>query len=130
MFQNTTKKTLKIAEAIASVLGAQILVPVQARSDLFLEYDSIGVGSGIYFSKPDPSLLELIDNLPKAQGKSAFVFSTRGRNSIFENTYHRELKEKLTIKGYNKVGQFSCRGFSDYHRIFKLFGGVNKGHPN
>ena len=28
------------------------------------------------------------------------------------------------------IGQFSCRGFSNYHKIFKLFGGVNKGHPN
>jgi flavodoxin len=96
---------------------------------LFLEYDLIGFGSGIYFSKPDPSLLDLIEILPKAQGKSAFVFSTRGRNSIFEKTYHKVLKEKLTLKGYNIVGQFSCRGFSDYHRIFKIFGGVNKGHP-
>ena len=28
------------------------------------------------------------------------------------------------------IGQFSCKGFSDYHKIFKIFGGVNKGHPN
>jgi len=33
-------------------------------------------------------------------------------------------------KGYNVIGQFSWRGFSDYHKIFKIFGGVNKGHPN
>jgi len=68
--------------------------------------------------------------LPKAHGKNAFVFSTRGRNSLFENTYHKVLKEKLAVKGYNIIGQFSCRGFSDYYKIFKLFGGVNKGHPN
>lgn len=115
---------------MASVLDAQIIIPEEARSDLVLEYDLVGFGSGIYFSKPDPTLFELIENLPKAQGKSAFVFSTRGRNSIFENTYHKVLKEKLTMKGYNVIGQFSCRGFSDYHKIFKLFGGVNKGRPN
>jgi hypothetical protein len=41
-----------------------------------------------------------------------------------------ETREKLVEKGFDVVGEFSCRGFSDYHMIFKLFGGVNKGHPN
>jgi len=122
--------TIKIAEVMASILNAQILEPAEVRNDLLLEFDLIGFGSGIYFAKADPSILELIDKLPKVEGKKAFIFSTRGRNSLFENAYHKELNEKLTMKGYIIIGQFSCRGFSDYHKIFKLFGGVNKGHPN
>ena len=115
---------------MASVLEAQVIEPIDVRADLILESDLVGFGSGIYFSKHDPSLLELIDTLPKGMEKKTFIFSTRGRNSLFEKTYHKELKEKLTMKGYRIIGQFSCRGFSDYYKIFRLFGGVNKGHPN
>jgi len=39
-------------------------------------------------------------------------------------------QKRLTQNGYNIIGEFSCRAFSDYYKIFKLFGGVNKGHPN
>ncbi len=119
--------TLKIAQAIASTLEAEVKKPDEITD--ILNYSLIGFGSGIYFAKHDPSLLELVEKLPKTD-KDAFIFSTRGRNSFFEKTYHKSLREKLNQKGYNIIGEFSCRAFSDYYKIFKLFGGVNKGHPN
>jgi len=114
---------------MASALDAQVIEPNQVDATTFSEFDLVGFGSGIYFGKHDPSLYELVSQLPKNGGK-AFVFSTHGRNSLFEKTYHKPLKEKLNEKGFEVIGEFSCRGFSDYHRIFKLFSGVNKGHPN
>ena len=119
--------TLKVGQAIASALDAEIKKPNEI-SDVS-EYSLIGFGSGIYFAKHDPSLLEFVDKLPKTD-KKAFIFSTRGRNTLFEKTYHKPLREKLNQKGYSIIGEFSCRAFSDYYKIFKLFGGVNKGHPN
>ena len=119
--------TLKVAQAIASTLEAEVKKPDEV-SDV-LDYSLIGFGSGIYFAKHDPSLLEFVDKLPKTD-KKAFIFSTRGRNTLFEKTYHKPLREKLNQKGYSIIGEFSCRAFSDYYKIFKLFGGVNKGHPN
>jgi len=121
--------TKKIAKAMASALDAIVIEPSQVDLASISGFDLVGFGSGIYFTKHDPSLYELINQLPKNSGK-AFVFSTRGRNSFFEKVYHKPLKEKLTEKGFEVIGEFSCRAFSDYHRIFKLFGGVNKGHPN
>ncbi|MCW4025715.1 MAG: flavodoxin family protein [Candidatus Bathyarchaeota archaeon] len=121
--------TLKIAKAIASELNATMVEPAEAKKMDLSMYDLIGLGSGIYFSTHDPDLLAFTDGLPDAK-KKMFIFSTRGRNSFFEKTYHKALKEKLTAKGYIVIDEFSCRGFSDYYRIFKLFGGVNKGHPN
>ena len=79
--------------------------------------------------KNDTSLLELVDKLTRSD-KKAFIFSTRGRNYLFQNSYHKVLRKKLMGKGYNVISQFSCRGFSDYHKIFKIVNGVNKGHPN
>jgi len=119
--------TLKIAQAIASTLEAEVKKPDEITH--IADYSLIGFGSGIYFAKHDPSLFELVEKLPKTD-KNAFIFSTRGRNSLFEKTYHKFLREKLNQKGYNVIGEFSCRAFSDYYKIFKLFGGVNKGHPN
>lgn len=119
--------TLKIAQVIASVLKAEVKKPNEIAD--ISEYSLIGFGSGIYFAKHDQSLLELVDKLPKTD-KKAFIFSTRGRNVFFERTYHKILREKLSQKGFAIIGEFSCRGFSDYYKIFKLFGGVNKGHPN
>jgi len=121
--------TVKIAESMASALNAKLVEPEEVKEYRISEYDLVGFGSGIFFGKHDASLLELVDKLPKSDKKS-FVFSTRGRNSLFQNSYHEVLRKKLMEKGYSVIGQFSCRGFSDYHKIFKIFGGVNKGHPN
>ena len=120
--------TKKIAQAMASALDAQVIEPKEAIDGIVSSYDMVGFGSGIYFGKHDSSLLDLVDKLPKCK-KKAFVFSTRGRNSLFETAYHKVLRKKLVEKGFDLVGEFSCRGFSDYYKIFKFFGGVNKGHP-
>jgi len=113
---------------MASILNSELMEPKEAKN-ISLEFDLVGFDSGIYFGRPDSSLLDLVDELPKSEKKS-FIFSTRGRNRLFENAYHRTLRKRLTEKGYAVIGEFSCKGFSDYHKIFKLFGGVNKGHPN
>jgi len=121
--------TRKLAEAMAPILNVQIVGTQEAKDVSLLNYDLVGFGSGIYFGKHDADLLSFVDSLPVTK-KRAFIFSSRGRNSLFEKAYHKTLKEKLVRKGFDVVGEFSCRGFSDYYRIFKLFGGVNKGHPN
>jgi len=120
---------MKIAESMASALNAQVIDQEEAKDYNIAEYDLVGFGSGIYFGKHAPSLLELVEKLPKSD-KKAIIFSTRGRNSLFQNSYHKFLRKKLVEKGYNVIGQFSSRGFSDYHKIFKIVDGVNKGHPN
>jgi flavodoxin len=120
---------MKIAKAMAAALDAQLLEPNDAEIGSLQQYDLLGFGSGIVFGTHDPELLEFVDKLPKATAKKALIFSTRGRNSLFQNSYHRLLRSKLTEKGYTVIGEFSCRGFTDYYKIFRIFGGVNKGHP-
>ncbi|MCW4005440.1 MAG: flavodoxin family protein [Candidatus Bathyarchaeota archaeon] len=121
--------TLKIAKAIADVLDAQVVAPHETTAESLGEYDLVGFGSGIFFGNHHQSLLSLVDKLPRG-GKQAFIFSTMGRISIYKNTYHKTLRKKLESKSYSIIGEYACRGFSDYYKIFKLFGGVNKGHPN
>lgn len=90
----------------------------------------IGFGSGIYFGKYHRSLLGFADTLPMLRNKKAFIFSTSGLRKIrFIHDFNKPLKEKLQRKGFDVVGEFSCRGF-DTSWAAMIVGGINKGRPN
>ena len=120
------KNTEKIAKAIAEVLNAKLVKPWAVRDEL-LEYDLIGFGSGIYWWRHHWALLKLVDNLPRMKGKKTFIFSTAGVNIPWYN--HRALRKKLKEKGFEIVGELSCRGWDTNGWLAKI-GGINKGHPN
>ena len=71
-------------------------------------------------------LLEFVDNLPN-MNKNAFIFSTRGAGP--KASYHGALRKRLLAKGLKILGEFSCKGWDTY-ALLKLFGGINKGHPD
>ena len=130
--------TEKIAKAMANVLEAKLVKPSQVDITSLLKYDLIGFGSGIYFGKHHKNLLILADKLLTLKGKKAFIFSASGvsnklnfLHNIRHRTthFHNPLKEKLLAKGFDIVGEFSCRGF-DTVGPFKLIGGINKGRPD
>ncbi|WP_292459577.1 flavodoxin family protein [Methanothermococcus sp.] len=117
--------TKKIADAMAEVLNADVIEPEKINPDETKKYGLIGFGSGIYFGKHHKELLKLVDKI-SGKNKKAFIFSTHG---IDLPLYHKILRNKLKNKEFNIVGEFSCRGYEDYS-VFKLIGGINKGHPN
>jgi flavodoxin len=117
--------TEKIAKVIADELKAKMVKPAEEEVNKLSEYDLIGFGSGIYMSKHHESIFQLVEKLPAVKDKKAFVFCTSG----FLKNYNEPLKEKLTAKGFQVVGEFSCKGF-DTFGPFKLIGGINKGLPN
>jgi len=122
--------TKKIAKTIAEVLNARLIKPNEVNINELSEYDLIGFGSGIYFSKHHKSLLNVVDKLPKLDGKKVFIFSTSGmkQGGLF-NRFDRSLKEKLRERGFDIMGEFSCLGF-DTSGPFKFIGGISKGRPN
>jgi flavodoxin len=120
--------TQKIAEVMAKILDAQVKSPQQTIPEEFQQYELIGFGSGIYFSKHSEDLLGLADKLPLAVNKRAFIFSTSGDTRKVPEM-HLPLREKLQSKGYTIVGEFNCAGFDTYGAL-KLVGGIKKGRPN
>jgi len=100
--------------------------PYEVDIDAIEKYDLIGFGSGIYFLKHHKNLLEFIDKLPSTK-KKAFIFSTKGVTPNFIN--HMLLKKKLKRKGFEIIGEFSCKGYDSFG-ILKYIGGINKGRPN
>ena len=126
--------TEKIANAIAKVLGAEVKTPQQVYPEKLREYDLVGFGSGIYRATFDPSVLTLADRLSCAAGKKAFLFSTYGApafiaNREFIEKNHRQIREKVQLKGYTVIGEFGCAGWNT-NRFLTWFGGLNKGKPD
>ena len=122
--------TEKVAKAMPNTLDAALLQVKQANASMLEQYDLIGFGSGIYFGKHHESLLDFVDKLPMLRNKRAFIFSTSGLRKIwFIHNFDKPLKERLQRKGFDIIGEFSCRGLDTY-KATKLVGGINRGRPN
>jgi len=119
--------TMKIAEVMAEELTADIKKPAEVKNEDLEKYDLVGFGSGIYNGKHYISLFRFIDNLTGQKDKKCFIFSTA---SICYEKIHDPLKTALLAKGFVVVGNFICRGFSDYGFLKYFFGGINKNRPN
>ena len=122
--------TEKVAKVMANTLDAALLQVKQANASMLEQYDLIGFGSGIYFGKHHESLLDFVDKLPVLRNKKAFIFSTSGLRKIrLVHNFDKPLKGQLQRKGFDIIGEFSCRGLDTY-RATKLVGGINKSRPN
>jgi flavodoxin len=122
--------TEKVAKVMASILDAELLQVKQADASILEQYDLIGFGSGIYFGKHHKSLLDFVEILPTLRNKKAFIFSTSGLRKIpFVHDFDKPLKQRLQRKGFDIIGEFSCRGY-DTSQAAMIIGGVNKGRPH
>jgi flavodoxin len=114
--------TEKVAKAMAEAVSATVVKVEDARIEDLGGYDLIGFGSGIYAGRPHKSLFTLIEKMPP-MNKKAFLFSTSGEP---KEEYHRLLRDTLTARGFQIMGEFQCRGQSG----FLGFTFANKGHPD
>ena len=122
--------TEKVAKVMANILDADLLKVKQVNVIMLEQYDLIGFGSGIYVGKHHKSLLDFVDKLPVIRNKKAFIFSTSGLRRIrFIHNFDEPLKEKLQRKGFDIIGEFSCRGF-DTSWAAMIVGGINRDRPN
>jgi len=122
--------TEKVARAMAKVLDAVLLQVREADANTLGQFDLVGFGSGIYLGKHHESLLSLVDKLPVLENRKAFIFSTSGlRRMWLVHDFNRALEEGLQRKGFDIIGEFSCRGLDTY-RATRLLGGINRGRPN
>ena len=122
--------TEKVANIMANTLDAGLLQVKQVDTSILEQYDLIGFGSGIFFGKYHQNLLDFVDKLPLIQNKKAFIFSTSGLRKIrFIHNFDKPLKEKLQRKGFDIIGEFSCRGY-DTSPAAMIVGGINKSRPD
>jgi len=120
--------TEKVAKVIASEIGAD-LVNVRNFADSYKnlnDYDLIGFGSGIYGGKIHKNLKKFIETIEHVENQKTFIFTTSGMS---KEKYLKKFKELLFFKGFEVIGEFTCKGF-DTFGPFKIIGGINKGKPN
>lgn len=122
--------TQKIAEAIASVIPSTIQSPVDFPTEELDGYDLIGFGAGIDSGKHYKQLLNFVEKLPVVTSTKCYLFSTsaiQGEQKVYKD--HSALRTILISRGFDVIGEFSCKGFNT-NSFLKYFGGMNKNRPN
>lgn len=119
--------TMKIAQAMADALNAQVLSAADVNAGELGDYDLVGFGSGIYFGRHHRLLRTLIASLNPVPD-SVFVYSTAGL-PFLSHLFHWSLRRILTKRGCSVVSEFSCRGWDTVGPLL-LLGGINRRHPN
>ena len=121
---------MKVANAIAAFLSADIINLEESAIPDLSNYDMVGFGSGIDSGIHSKLVLDLADHLQAVSGKRAFIFSTNsmtGKDKVADD--HRKLRDKLVSKGYRIAGEFACRGFNT-NSFLRYIGGINRNRPN
>lgn len=119
--------TKKLLDAVKGSSSDEItLIDATQTSTADLNgYDIIGFASGIYYSKFDKRVLKLAKNCTPS-GKKVFFVYTYGAE---KDGYTKAIREALSGKGVNILGEYGCFGFNTFGP-FKLIGGIAKNHPN
>ncbi|AUG81256.1 flavodoxin [Kitasatospora sp. MMS16-BH015] len=120
--------TRRVADSMARTLGAKVVSPEQADPAELAGADLVGFGSGVFYQRLHPSLVDLVKALPAGRGR-AFVFATSGLPELPLAPFSRPLVKLLEAKGFAVDGIFSCRAL-DTMGPFRLVGGIRKQRPN
>lgn len=116
--------TFKLVEAISQKYNVTLIDATLQQTFNLQEYDLIGFASGIDFGKFYKEIKKFLnDNLP--DNKKVFFIYTCAKKS---STFTRSIGEKANAKHSELLGEYGCRGYNTYGP-WKLFGGMNKGHP-
>ncbi|MFG3426891.1 flavodoxin family protein [Streptomyces californicus] len=127
--------TLRVADAMARVLGASVVTPEEADPRELAAADLVGFGSGVFHGRLHPRLTAFARALPAARGPRsprarAFVFATSGLPELPVMPFSRPLTRLLDSKGFDVHGPaFACRAF-DTWAPFRIVGGLNKRRPD
>lgn len=115
--------TKKVVERIAEAQGICLIDAVHQQKADLTGYDRIGFASGIYFSRFHQKILKFAEeNLP--ENKNVFLICTYGGSAAYGS-----MKNILKEKHACVIGKYGCKGYDTYG-LFKIVGGIAKGHPN
>lgn len=120
------KNTEKLITGISKGVQIDFFKAAEAHNVDFSHYDIIGFASGIYMGKFHKSIFAFLKQYQNAVPKRAFVLCTSG---IGSGRYAQKFASFIQAQGFEILGKFECKGF-DTFGLFKLLGGLAKGHPN
>lgn len=86
----------------------------------------LGIGFPTFFGYPPKFVMDMIDGLEKANGTSAFVFTTYGGATAGDTLY--DAATALVKKGYKLIGGLKIESADNYPQGIALK--LNQGRPN
>ncbi len=122
---NHHENTLKLVKAIAGRYEVELINADENGAPSLEAYDRIGFASGIAYSKMYKVIQEVIlACLP--EGKEVFFLYTCGKNT---KDFSIDAQNEAKKKNCKVLGSYGCAGYDTYGPL-KLFGGLNKDHPD
>lgn len=122
---NTKKLIDALVETYPEVEAVDIATIDKDHEEMDLsEYPLIGIASGIYYGKFDPTLMRIMQKSVH-DGYMVFSMMTYGGKNKW---YGREVDGICRTQRATFIGAYGCCGF-DTFGPFKLVGGLMKGHP-
>ena len=122
--------TRLVADRIAETLDAPVVDPDEAMLPTAGDLSLIGFGSGIYYG--DFTSRSAIGSGGYRRMRDEGIELSCSRHPVclsFQPWYHRSLRRALERKGFEVVGEFSCRGHDTFGPL-GLVGGLNRKHPD
>ena len=117
--------TLKVLQAMAQEGDVDLINVADGETVQLEDYDCVGLASGVYFGKFHAGVIAFARRY-LLQGKPVFFVCTYG---AAKGSGFKTLAAIAKEKGCPVLGMFGCRGYDTYG-LWKLVGGIAKGHPN
>lgn len=127
VYYSKTGNTVAVAEAISSELGAELHRAENIDPSMFAGRELVGLGSGIYNTRPSRHVLDLIAKIPP--GTRVFVFFTSGFiNRLLVRLYLSRFSKRIAKQGLNLVGVWNGPGHDNYPLL--KWANIHVGRPS
>ncbi len=126
VFCSRTDNTRRVAEAMAKPLNAELVAVDQLKDHQLRGRPLIGMGSGVYWLRLAPQIVDLAARMPPRS--RVFIFSTSGWGRNWGAFYRSDLEKKLKQRGVEILDRWHGPG-QDRNPLFKWLG-ISKGRPN
>ena len=111
LYFSNTGNTEKVAKAIKEGLSGQEVESISvnnANQDVFQEIDLLILGSGVYASRANNSLIKFVSSSPKLPAKIA-LFCTHESLEFYQTPF-KKLEKVIEKQGCEIIGEFDCIG--------------------
>ncbi len=126
VFCSRTDNTRRVAEAMAAPLKAELVAVDQLKDHQLRGRPLIGMGSGVYWLRLAPQIVDLAARIPP-RGR-VFIFSTSAWGQNWGAFYQSDLAKKLQQRKIEIVDRWHGPG-QDRNPLFKWMG-ISRGRPN